>query len=554
MKPSLPSLPSGSSVVTPVQREAMRRLGGDGEVGRLVTWRIWIVAVAVCLGSNAPSFAQLHDGFIDHPEKIGIGAVEYSNNVSYDFNDMDQLGVSWYYNWTAVEYGYSGAAEFVPEVWGWPAPWEPQWAAEQNPSEVVLGFNEPDSSTQSNLSVQDALDLWENQVQPAADAVGDRLGGPATAGSALGSWQTQFMQGVEQRGLRVDFMVVHYYQSFPDVAGFKQHLENVYATYQRPIWIKEWSLVDFNNFGLVSMQEQVAYFNEAVQMLDDLEFVERHAWFNLYPYPNEPAWGDTTLWAMNPLNPDSSLTILGEAFANAASQAAYQPFLADAGFDLGEGSNYWFDYDTGAVENDPQRGLVFTAGADSGVFHYPIELGPGEYTLTFLARQSGSGDLYVGFDGVAAVDGGDFFRTVTPSSEWEQHTLEFALTQATTLEAWFWGDVGLIGEYSIDDVFLTSSSDATPGDFNRDGLVDQQDYELWRDQFGATGVQLADANSDRVVDAADFTRWRDSYSQAGASIVPEPCSFTLLAASLAELSCRRRPRQASALVLHKRGG
>jgi hypothetical protein len=87
-----------------------------------------------------------------------------------------------------------------------------------------------------------------------------------------------------------------------------------------------------------------------------------------------------------------------------------------------------------------------------------------------------------------------------------------------------------------------------PGDFNRDGQIDEADYEQWRQQFAAIvdPFAAADGNGDGTVDAADFTVWRDNFI-AGASRatqpVPEPSLLPLLTAIPATHFRRhRRPR------------
>lgn len=54
----------------------------------------------------------------------------------------------------------------------------------------------------------------------------------------------------------------------------------------------------------------------------------------------------------------------------------------------------------------------------------------------------------------------------------------------------------------------------SPGDFNRDGIIDAADYGLWRDQAGPSVLQPyrgADADGDGSVDTADRVIWRNSY-------------------------------------------
>ena len=51
-----------------------------------------------------------------------------------------------------------------------------------------------------------------------------------------------------------------------------------------------------------------------------------------------------------------------------------------------------------------------------------------------------------------------------------------------------------------------------PGDYDRNGTVEQEDYDFWKSHFGeAAGIGLqADGNGNGVVDAADYTVWRNN--------------------------------------------
>ena len=70
-------------------------------------------------------------------------------------------------------------------------------------------------------------------------------------------------------------------------------------------------------------------------------------------------------------------------------------------------------------------------------------------------------------------------------------------------------------------------STTLPGDYNRDGFVNEADYAAWDAQFGVDAAPPADGNGDGVVGAADYTVWRDSAVAAGAA-VPEPHGMSLL--------------------------
>jgi hypothetical protein len=95
-----------------------------------------------------------------------------------------------------------------------------------------------------------------------------------------------------------------------------------------------------------------------------------------------------------------------------------------------------------------------------------------------------------------------------------------------------------------------------PGDYNRDALVDNVDYEEWRREYGRTsGWMPADGNGDGVVDAADFVYWRKHRPPGGSgavegAAVPEPAGAALVsaAAMLGLAMARFRQRSASRIL------
>ena len=65
--------------------------------------------------------------------------------------------------------------------------------------------------------------------------------------------------------------------------------------------------------------------------------------------------------------------------------------------------------------------------------------------------------------------------------------------------------VDLFGE-----VFRIDTAIQLPGDYDGSGLVDADDYDMWKNTFGGVGSFAADGNGNGTVDLADYTVWRDN--------------------------------------------
>jgi hypothetical protein len=254
---------------------------------------------------------------IENPEKIGLGTWD-KDALGTALNDVDRVGFDWHYNWSERSLWDVDA---TPELSSYVAMiWDEQDAtaaalaqAKASGATTLLGFNEPNHPGQANMSVEQALALW-----PQLQASGMRLGSPAaTQDQTLGpaSWLGRFMAGAQQQGLRVDFVAVHYYSETGDVAEFKAFLEAVHAQYRKPVWVTEWALADWSNPSRFSAAQQAAFARAGTEMMDDLPFVERQAWFAAYE------GGDG--WNLNSgiIDAAGQLTLVGQTLAELANPA-----------------------------------------------------------------------------------------------------------------------------------------------------------------------------------------------------------------------------------------
>lgn len=198
--------------------------------------RVFLLLIGLCAMSQS-ALAQA----------AGVGAWENSGNTTLDWIER-QEGLGWYYNWRSDQMWHPRnprrRVEFVPMIHG---ARDVRAPIKSRPRpKALLGFNEPDGGSgqhQAAMSVAEAVALW-----PQLEARGLRLGSPATTqAGTLGrnSWQRRFMDEVEARGLRVDFMAVHYYSKTGSIAEFRNWLIAVHREYRRPIWVTEFAHIDW---------------------------------------------------------------------------------------------------------------------------------------------------------------------------------------------------------------------------------------------------------------------------------------------------------------------
>lgn len=220
--------------------------------------------------------------------------------------DLARLKVSWYYNWwISPSEPDCTVPGFVPMISGSSTitSGDVSWQLDQLANagyRTVLGFNEPNKADQSNMSMDQVLNLWP--ALSANPSVG--VGSPSTSGDGQ-AWFTDFLSKADARGLRIDFLNLHWYGWNAGSCDSKASTFESYLRWaeglpgNRPIWITEWGCLNQSAPDTATVQR---FYTAAVAMLARHPRVERNAF---YPYiKNHELFGA-----------DGTLTPLGTAFA-----------------------------------------------------------------------------------------------------------------------------------------------------------------------------------------------------------------------------------------------
>jgi autotransporter-associated beta strand protein len=208
------------------------------------------------------------------------------------------LNVRWWYNWN-IDQNSPFDEEYVAikqNRW-WPDLTAQNW--QTRGINHLLGYNEPDHPDQANMTIADAISSWPDLL-----ATGLRVGSPAPTDGGRSSWLYPFMDQANAAGLRVDFVVVHYYWCYnpADPAGAANQMYNflkaVYDQTGRPIWITEWNQgANWTACADPTPTQHQASIAAMIDMLDNTPFVERYALFNWVEDVRRVKWDDGTLTA-----------------------------------------------------------------------------------------------------------------------------------------------------------------------------------------------------------------------------------------------------------------
>ena len=222
-------------------------------------------------------------------------------------NQIEDMNESWYYNWGTEESSHiSGDKEFVPMIWGRD---NISWLQSDNTKKysTILGFNEPDLQSQSNLSVEEAANYQNNFT-----ASGLRVGSVSVV-YPINDWFQQYSNAINMDD--IDFIPVHIYYDWGGEGmanAFLNIIDETYEKYHKPIWVTEYGLANAGLYGENCSEANMAvieqYMKDTIKGLEERDYVERYTWFNFGL--DSHVGGGTALYNQE----NGELTKLGELY------------------------------------------------------------------------------------------------------------------------------------------------------------------------------------------------------------------------------------------------
>ena len=202
------------------------------------------------------------------------GQSPYKGVANSPAAQLAALGATWCYNWgTSPKVSECNDPLFVPMVWGGGDVAGAIKAIGDAGYKTVLGFNEPNKIDQSNMTVDAAIALWPTLTSNP----NIRVSSPAVSDDGR-AWLESFMTQVKAKGLRVDFIAMHWYgwNAGSCTSGQLEGAINWASKWGLPVWITEFGCMGSSN---PDEQTLITFFNNSIAMLKNHPLVERYAWY-----------------------------------------------------------------------------------------------------------------------------------------------------------------------------------------------------------------------------------------------------------------------------------
>lgn len=191
-----------------------------------------------------------------------------NGNADYLPTFAARPNVGFIYTWSPYLpsnlYGLQG----IPMLWGYDQISDFQSLVVAGYANYVLGMNEPNEPSQSNMSPSDGVSLWQQYINPLKDQ-GYYLVSPACTNDQTGlDWMASFFQ--ECSGCHIDAVAFHFYGT--DAQAFITYATQLHNLYNLPIWVTEFADQNFSGGAQANQDEVYAFASTVANFIDSTEW------------------------------------------------------------------------------------------------------------------------------------------------------------------------------------------------------------------------------------------------------------------------------------------
>ncbi|MGD0382439.1 MAG: glycosyl hydrolase [Thermoguttaceae bacterium] len=213
-----------------------------------------------------------------------------------NYNNLQATGAGWYYTW-GTGTGSPGTFDALnyPEFWGSASQSTIDTTLTRNPN-YILGYNEPEVSTQANMSVATAIANWttisnSTVAYNSAHGTNIQLVSPAVSDTTAGkAWMTDFHTQAVAAGLKVDEVAFHWYGwSTPSnisqaAANFEGSVNWYHNLWNKPVFITEFAIHDwggsYTDAQIIEANRQ--FLSIVIPWMESTSYVAGYSWYNWF--------------------------------------------------------------------------------------------------------------------------------------------------------------------------------------------------------------------------------------------------------------------------------
>lgn len=98
-------------------------------------------------------------------------------------------------------------------------------------------------------------------------------------------WMDKFLKDLRKQGGDVDYMAVHWYGSYKDLAGFKKWVAKIHKRYNKAVWVTEYGVTSSSH----PSQSDIKNFHvSATKWMKAQGYVKRAAWLGCFAVTSPP--------------------------------------------------------------------------------------------------------------------------------------------------------------------------------------------------------------------------------------------------------------------------